>query len=120
VLIELAIAAAIALLGRLPPAQRRRFENLLFILFITDIECTQPVVPTPGVGHALLSERKFFDVAPELRASVACLNCGHEQESAHSSSSAFCRHEVCASSYQTFHRSSSYCALCAPSLSTFV
>jgi ribosomal protein S27E len=41
-----------------------------------------PSLPPSGVGHALLSERKFFDVAPELRASVACPNCGHEQESA--------------------------------------
>ena len=56
----------VALLGRFPPAKRRRFENLLivgaivgallFILFITDIECTLTPGTRPGLRCNFVGE----------------------------------------------------------------
>jgi rubredoxin len=51
---------------------------------VTCESCGQLYVPTKPQSAlaALLSERKPFDVAPELRATAACPNCGHVQSSA--------------------------------------
>lgn len=42
---------------------------------------TFPLPEPQSAGAALLSERQFFDVAPELREAeeVACPKCGHKQ-----------------------------------------